>query len=92
MRNKIVKAICIGLVSILAIGTLTGCSLTGDNVGQKEFSTTDQSSTSSYVTKQEFEETVMKLKSMYESLLNSPKKIEDVPQTAAQPISNAFAF
>ena len=59
---------------------------------QKEFSTTDQSSTSSYVTKQEFEETVMKLKSMYESLLNSPKKIEDVPQTAAQPTSNAFAF
>lgn len=41
MRNKIVKAVCIGLVSILTIGTLTGCSLTGDNVGKKDFSTTD---------------------------------------------------
>lgn len=49
----------------------------------KEFSATDQSANSSYVTKQEFEDTIAQLRIMYESIVNNPKE-EDVQPTAAQ--------
>ena len=58
---------------------------------QKELANTDQSTNSSYVTKQEFELTVNQLKAMYEQLLNYKNKNEQLQneeesqQPAAQP-------
>ena len=57
---------------------------------QKELASTDQSTNSSYVTKQEFESTVNQLKAMYEQLLNYRNKNEQLQsgeenqQSAAQ--------
>ncbi len=66
---------------------------------QKEFNNniTDQSTNSSYVTKQEFENTVNQLKAMYMNLLNQKEeekpveKKEEVQVTAAQP-ATTFVF
>lgn len=56
---------------------------------------TDQLTNSSYVTKDEFEAAVIKLKNMYESLLvtktEEKPKVEDGQQTAAQPTAQ-FSF
>lgn len=64
----------------------------------QEFSKADQSADLSFVTKQEFEDTVNKIRIAFESLLNKPKeevvetKIESVQPTAAQPQQQTFIF
>ena len=56
---------------------------------QKELTSADQTINSSYVTKQEFENTINQLKQMYESLLNQKEESE---QPAAQPTERKFIF
>ena len=54
---------------------------------------TDQSMISSYVTRQEFDDTINKIKIMYDELLKTKETVENI-QPAAQPpnTSQVFAF
>ena len=54
---------------------------------------TDQSMISSYVTRQEFDDTINKITMMYDELLKAKERVENIQPAAQQPnTSQVFAF
>lgn len=54
----------------------------------KEMPAADQCMSSSYITRQEFNDVITQLKTMYEETLQSKEPKQEMTQTAAQPVFN----
>ena len=54
----------------------------------KEMPAADQCMSSSYITRQEFNDVITQLKTMYEEMLQSKEPKQEMTQTAAQPVFN----